>query len=84
MYACRRAGANLRLHARKHRHGSEKGYYSARPGGEGSSTVGLNQNERAQVGGGAPNVYVEVESIDGCLARAQELGGSVTLRRIPC
>jgi predicted enzyme related to lactoylglutathione lyase len=41
--------------------------------------VGVNKNVRAQIGGGTPNVYIDVESIEATLARAQSLGGSTAV-----
>jgi uncharacterized protein len=41
--------------------------------------VGINKNDRAQIGGGTPNVYIDVASIEETLSRAQLLGGGVAV-----
>lgn len=41
--------------------------------------VGINKNDRAQIGGGTPNVYIDVKSSDEALAKAQSLGGSIAV-----
>jgi len=41
--------------------------------------VGINKNDRAQIGGGTPNVYIDVKSIEETLAKAQSLGGGVAV-----
>ncbi|HLF03393.1 MAG TPA: VOC family protein [Anaerolineales bacterium] len=53
-------------------------YFMHNAGGEGVS-VGVNKNERAVIGNGTPNVYVDVKSIDETLAKAQSLGGGVAV-----
>jgi predicted enzyme related to lactoylglutathione lyase len=53
-------------------------YFMHRAGREGVS-VGVNKNEHAQIGGGTPNVYVDVKSIDEIFAKARSLGGGVAV-----
>lgn len=45
--------------------------------------VGVNKNERAVIGNGTPNVYIDVPSIDETLARAKSLGGDVAVPKTP-
>jgi predicted enzyme related to lactoylglutathione lyase len=42
-------------------------------------SVGVNKNERAAIGSGTPNVYIDVTSIDETFARARSLGGDVAV-----
>jgi predicted enzyme related to lactoylglutathione lyase len=44
--------------------------------------VGVNRNDRAVIGGGTPNVYIGVKSIDEVFATAQALGGEVAVPKV--
>jgi predicted enzyme related to lactoylglutathione lyase len=53
-------------------------YYMADPKQTGIS-IGINKNERAIIGNGTPNVYVDVPSIDETFAKAKALGGDIAV-----
>lgn len=42
-------------------------------------SVGLMRSDHVQVGGGTPNVYIDVVSIEACLEKAKALGGDVAV-----
>ena len=51
-------------------------HYNAPDGGV---SIGLMHNERAQMAGGTPNVYIDVASIEACFEKAKALGGEVVV-----
>ena len=46
-------------------------------------SVGINKDDRAQMAGGTPSVYIDVKSIDEALTKAKSLGGGVAVPKTP-
>ena len=59
-----------------------EGFFSYNPP-DGGVSIGVLHNERAQIGGGTPNVYIDVVSIDACFERAAALGGGIAVPKTP-
>ena len=57
-------------------------YFHHNPGKAGVS-VGVNKNEKAIIGNGTPNVYIDVQSIDDTFSKAAALGGGVAVPKTP-